>query len=297
MGSRASSRYMAAAAASSAAASLPRPRHRAAATAVASVTRTISSAKARSSSVLAGASDTSVPPYPQAILCYVADRVTHSLSQFFDADHLRLLIDMAIALDCRKRLADRGFGGVMRDHDNGGRRTLMRAVESRQLGARPALYDAFDGDALVRHAAGDGGKGAGAVVDRQPDIVTALVPAHLRLLVGLQRFGLGAERRQDQPACDIDQVARHRGRGGPAAGAGADQHHVADEIAVDGDAVLHAVNLGDRCMFRHHGRVHALLDAAIGAQRHAEQLDTVAEIAGRLDVGGRDLFDTLDING
>ena len=58
----------------------------------------------------------------------------------------------------------------------------------------------------------------------------------------------------------------------------------------------HAVDLGDRRMFRHHGRVHALLDAALGAQRHAEQLDAVAEIAGRLDIGGRDRFDAFDID-
>jgi len=42
--------------------------------------------------------------------------------------------------------------------------------------------------------------------------------------------------------------------------------------------------------------MHALLDAALGARGDAEQLDAVAEIVGGLDVGGRDVFDALDID-
>ena len=59
----------------------------------------------------------------------------------------------------------------------------------------------------------------------------------------------------------------------------------------------YAVDLGDRGVLRHHGRMHALLDAAVGPQRDAEQLDAVAELVGRLDVGRRDLLDALDIDG
>ena len=47
---------------------------------------------------------------------------------------------------------------------------------------------------------------------------------------------------------------------------------------------------------RHHGRVHALLDAAVRHQRDAEQLDAVAEIVGRLDVGLRHAFNALDVD-
>ena len=43
--------------------------------------------------------------------------------------------------------------------------------------------------------------------------------------------------------------------------------------------------------------MHALLNAAFGAQRHAEQLDAVAEVVGGLDVGGRDGLDAFDVNG
>ena len=47
---------------------------------------------------------------------------------------------------------------------------------------------------------------------------------------------------------------------------------------------------------RHHGRVHALLDAAFGHQRHAQQLDAVAQVVGRLDVRLRDALDALDMD-
>ena len=47
---------------------------------------------------------------------------------------------------------------------------------------------------------------------------------------------------------------------------------------------------------RHHGRMHALLDAAFGHERDAQQLDAVAEIVGGLDVGLRDALDALDVD-
>ena len=47
---------------------------------------------------------------------------------------------------------------------------------------------------------------------------------------------------------------------------------------------------------RHHGRVHALLDAAFGHQRDAQQLDAVAEVVGGLDVRLRDALDALDVD-
>ena len=49
-------------------------------------------------------------------------------------------------------------------------------------------------------------------------------------------------------------------------------------------------------MLRHHGRVHALLDAALGEQGHAEQLDAVAEVLGGLDVGLGDGLDALHVD-
>ncbi len=40
----------------------------------------------------------------------------------------------------------------------------------------------------------------------------------------------------------------------------------------------------------------ALLDATVGAHRHAQQLDSVAEIICRFDVGRRDVLDALDVD-
>ena len=80
------------------------------------------------------------------------------------------------------------------------------------------------------------------------------------------------------------------------AGAAADQQQVAGKIAVDGHAVGDAGDLGDGRVLGHHGRVHALLDAALGHERDAEQLDAVAEVVGGLDVGLRDALDALDVD-
>ena len=80
----------------------------------------------------------------------------------------------------------------------------------------------------------------------------------------------------------------------PAPGAGEDE--LADEIGLDRDGVGDAVDAGDGRGFRHHRRMDALLDAGVGAAGDAEQLDAVAELVGRLDVGRRDRRDALDID-
>ena len=97
-------------------------------------------------------------------------------------------------------------------------------------------------------------------------------------------------------ARDVGDVAHHRGGGGVAAGARAGQDELADEIRLDRDGVGDAVDAGDGRGFRHHRRVDPLLDAGLGAARDAEQLDAVAELVRRLDVGGRDRRDALDID-
>ena len=77
----------------------------------------------------------------------------------------------------------------------------------------------------------------------------------------------------------------HGRRGGIAAGAGTGQQQLAQNVGLDRHRVGDAMHLRDHRRGRHHGRVHALLDAAVGALRDAEQLDAVAEFAGRADVG------------
>jgi hypothetical protein len=80
------------------------------------------------------------------------------------------------------------------------------------------------------------------------------------------------------------------------AGPTPDQDDLAHEIAIDGDTVQHAIDFGYGRVLRHHSRVHALLDAAFGPERYAQKLDAIAEIVGRLDIGGGDRLDPLDVD-
>src|SRR4029453_16902020 len=94
-----------------------------------------------------------LPPLTRSFA--VACRGTYSVSQFFDADHLRLCVNMTVALDGGEGVADRSLCGLMGDHNHVGRRAFMPAVEAGQLGARSALHDTLDRDPLLRHAACD----------------------------------------------------------------------------------------------------------------------------------------------
>jgi hypothetical protein len=99
----------------------------------------------------------------------------------------------------------------------------------------------------------------------------------------------GAERCPCAMIGDVGDDGRGR-RPPPAPGPTSVSSH---GVGVDGDGVGHAHHLRDGG-FRHHGRMHALLDAGGRALRDAEQLDAVAEFVGRLEIGERDLLDALD---
>jgi len=51
---------------------------------------------------------------------------------------------------------------------------------------------------------------------------------------------------------------------------------------IDGDCIEHAVDLCDHVALRHHGRMHALLDAAVSAQRNAKQIANRVVIFGAI---------------
>src|SRR6516165_5106899 len=294
MGRRPSSRYMALMAAASHAASSPRPRRRAAAMAVASVTLTISRPSVRSSFAPSCPTGTSDPPWHLSGTLVLAPQW---VSQLLDTDHLGRGLNMAVTLNGRKRLPDGSLGGLMGDHDHRRWRTGFLAKRAGQFGAAPALDDAFERYALLCHAARDGGKGAGAVIDREPDVVAAFVTSHLGLHVRPEIFRLCDKGRENVALGNVDEVADDRRRRRAGACARADQHERAHKVSVNADAVRHAVDRSDDRIFRHHGRMHTLLDAAVGARGDAEQLDAVAEIVGGFDVGRGNVLDPLDIDG
>ena len=91
-------------------------------------------------------------------------------------------------------------------------------------------------------------------------------------------------------------IGNDSGGGRHAAGAGPDQRDRIEAVGIDGDRVGHAHHLRDRGILRHHGRMHALLDAGFGAHRDAEKLDAVAELVGGVEIGERDRGDAFDID-
>ena len=110
------------------------------------------------------------------------------------------------------------------------------------------------------------------------------------------RVGGLPERRRAHAARNIGHIGHHGGRGRHAAGARPDQRDRRKAVGVDRHGVGHAHHLRDRGVLRHHGRMHALLDALVGAHRDAEQLHAVAEFVGRIEIGGRDRRNALHIN-
>ena len=80
------------------------------------------------------------------------------------------------------------------------------------------------------------------------------------------------------------------------AGAASFEHDVADQITLDGDGVVNTVDIGNRGSLADQRRVHPLLDAVLGLQRDAEELDPVSEIIGIADVVARDVLDAFDID-
>ncbi len=106
-----------------------------------------------------------------------------------------------------------------------------------------------------------------------------------------------AEGAEAVAAGDVGDVAHDRRGGGVAAGAGAGEDQLPDEIGLDRDRVGHPVDAGDCRGFRHHRRVHPLLDAGVGPAGDAEELDAVTELVCRLDVGRRHAGNALGIDG
>src|SRR6185503_5229888 len=161
--------------------SSPRPLNRAAAIAAASVTRATSSTSTRSSPPIVSC--------PWMLFCIAPSpsRYLSLASQRLDTYHLRLLGHLSILVDGLERGADGLFGGLMGDEDDGrGRAELGPRVDARLRTPRPPLHDAFQRHPALAHAAGAAGHGARPVEEGEAHVVSPLVPAEPRALVGLE---------------------------------------------------------------------------------------------------------------
>ena len=98
------------------------------------------------------------------------------------------------------------------------------------------------------------------------------------------------------PARDVDDVARHRRRGGVAACSRSDQCQFPDRVALDRNRIEHAHGLGERRALGDHRRMHALLDAMRGSFGDAQELYAKAQFVGGAQVGERDGLDSFDRN-
>ena len=104
----------------------------------------------------------------------------------------------------------------------------------------------------------------------------------------------GAAGKVQRCVCDVGDD--RAGRGGAPCPAPVEEC-VADEIAVDHDAVEDVGDARERGVLRDERGVDAHLDAAVGALLDdGQQLDLVAELVGAADVGQGDVADALHVN-
>src|ERR1700722_2102286 len=281
IGSLPSSRRMASTAAWSDFFSAPRPRKRAAATAARSVTRAISIDSARSKT---GFGKT------------VIDAILVPRLIFFDSNNLRPTGYYTVGAHGDEGFAPRILAGRVGDHDH--RHRLAGTARPGRI-ARPGavtLYNGLQRYALLRQPQRNG-RGRGRPIARQqPDVIAAFVMLHRRLAYRRHARSRAAERRRTDPTGDIGEVGHHGGSRRHAAGAGTDQRDRRQALGIDRHRIGHAHDLRDGGILRHHGRVHALLDALPGLHRHAEELYAIAQLIGRIEIGQRDRRDALDID-
>ncbi len=159
-----------------------------------------------------------------------------------------------------------------------------------------ALHNGFERYLLLCKTGRDGRGGARLVHSQQADVIAAFMHLHGRLAGGGEALGRTAERRHPHAAGDIADIGNHRRGGRHSARAGTDQRDRRDALGIERDGVGHAHHLRDRGFLRHHGRMHALLDAAVGLHRNAEQLDAIAKLVGGREIGRLDRGNALDID-
>ncbi len=106
----------------------------------------------------------------------------------------------------------------------------------------------------------------------------------------------GTERRTPtghDVASDLDDVARYRGSRGRASRPSAEEHELADVLALDEDRVEHIPHRRERVRLRQHRGVHPRRDAPVPALRDRHQLHLVSEVVRGADVAGGHPRDAL----
>ncbi len=101
-----------------------------------------------------------------------------------------------------------------------------------------------------------------AIAGQKPDVISAFVALHRRFADRGHACDRTSEWRRVYAARDIGKIGDHRRCGRRTAGAGTDQRDRRQSFGVDGHGVSHTHDLGDGGILTHHGRMHALLDAA-----------------------------------
>ncbi len=152
------------------------------------------------------------------------------------------------------------------------RRRSARLAVARRCPAAPragrALHDALERDSAIAHALGDRGHGARPVV--RPRGARSRRPGARRAWRACRASGLAVRHARSggmhRAAGDVEDVARRPPRPWRAPPApGPTSRRLPTKSPSMATQLVTPDDLGDRRVLRHHGRVHALLDAAFGA--------------------------------
>ena len=202
-----------------------------------------------------------------------------------DADDLGFFGDGLQRADARDGAAHGGFGGFVRDHDQGNAIRFGTAM----------LDDGFDADVFIRKQGRNLCQDAGFVVNGQAAVTPGLN------VVGWNEVGFGqwckgracGSQVGFAPFGDGDEIGDNRAGRGQFAGPLAVENLGIDCAADDFDRVKFIANIREERIVRHEGGMYAGFDAVVDGAGDAEQFDGVAEFAGKVDVQGGDVRDAL----
>ena len=160
-----------------------------------------------------------------------------------------------------------------------------------------ALHDRLHRDVVAREHAGHGFQNARTVGHRETQVI-----AHDQLVHGQdgQVVGAGAAHNGSHALLNVarnfQHVAHDGASRGTRAGALAEEHGLAHEVAHHVNGVEHAVYGGQLMVRRDHGGMHAHIDPILAAMGDGQKLDDVAHVASCLDIHRRDVRDAVGEN-